>query len=619
MKLIEYLKNKVGKFQKGGDGNNDKKTCDMTEETLPEKFYLQHPSAAEIDTFKRIFCSIQTNPSNFARLFKIMEVLPISSANGVVIVVETKSKKPIIDNQLLVKIPQAITSDSVTYEYYVGEVLNTLRINRLTDNFALVYGLISCGFNTAITDYLRDIDKTQNIPRIEQINNDLKNFIQTENNSDLCDNKFPNKPHIIYEYIRNVTTSKTQTFDKYMSRLSDRKLKKKERNEIEMNIINLTIMIMYSLQVAQDNFDFTHYDLHTNNILVIELTNPEPVKIMYRGKNLKIMTNVIPHIIDYGRAYVNPQRAQEIINKTEYYDIQLHEQNEKVKEYQIKHPTKKLEPQKYSFLTFQSYQNELFKNKKFFNEKDKDITLDKILQFRNNIFKKIDEILKREGGSELLYSEKFNKFFILQQYTMIDKIRYDIKNDDNNEYYIIDNNNQINLKKFYIENITNRNAMIEWMSNNIYNRNVDKTDLTIMQDGNLFIKKSDAGIHSDRPNKKYDMFKLSKKICNKMTIINNNLKSKLKYINIWSDLDKQLDLEYPFFDNTYMNLPCDYHVTDFFAISDANINKFTGTYIKEPKNVAEYLVEYLGDNIRSIFPPTDIMDIEHVFQIVSEE
>jgi len=612
MKLIEYLKNKVGKFQKGGDGNNDnidKKTCDMTEETLPEKFYLQHPSASEIDAFKQVFCSIETKPDNFPKIFKIKEVLPISSANGVVIVVETKSKKDIKDNQLLVKIPQNIKSDSVTYEYYVGEVLNTLRINRLTDNFALVYGLISCGFNTAITDYLIDTNKTQ-----EQKNNALKKFIKTAKNSELCDNKFPNKPHIIYEYIRNLDTNNTETFGKYIDRLTS-KLTESQRDEIELNIINLTIMIMYSLQVAQDNFDFTHYDLHTGNILVIELVKPEDVIIMYKGKNLTITTKVIPHIIDYGRAYVDPERAQEIINKTKYYDIQLEQQYQENKKKVEENPTIKLQPQKYKFSTFRLYQMGLFKNKDYLHPKD--ITQDKILKFNNNIFEKIDGILEREKGNGLLYSDKLNKFFILQQYTIIDKKQYDIQN-DNNKYYIIYNDEKINLKKFYSENITNRNAMIEWMSTNIYHRNLNKkyyNNLTIMQDSNFFIKKYDVGIHSDKPNKKYDMFKLSKIICSKMLYM-KDANINLKYINIWSDLDKQLDLEYPFFDNPQKSLPCDYHITDFFSISDDNINKFTGTYIKEPKNVAEYLIERIYEN-NSGKMDTD-KDLTSVFTIISK-
>ena len=600
MKLIEYLENKVRKFQTGGGVNLQGKfdfkhifdfkskpkpkftadtadtvntkdnKCVAKQETLPKKFYLQHPSAAEINSFKQVFCTIQKDPLGFSKLFKIKNVLPISSVNGVIMIVETQSKQAIIDNKLLVKIPLSNESDSVTYEYYIGQVLNELRIGRLSDNFALVYGLIiQCGLNTQMIESF----KKKHVSAAT-IKDQEGGMIRSESAAtikispfDLCIENSPPKPHIIYEYIRNVNTNKTETFDKYMSMLSNTKLKENQREELELNIIKLTIMIMHSLQVAQDKFDFTHYDLHTSNILVIELAEPEHVSIIYKGKNITIMTKVIPHIIDYGRAYVNPQRAQEIINKSEYYDVQL-EQLKKV----------------CKFSSFKSYQMGLFQNQNYIDE------IRDTSEYNNQIFAKRDEIVKREKGSELLYSENLNKFFIIKQdkgvkYTMVDNIRYNITNG-----YISYRNKAILLKEM------DRNRFIKWLSANIYNKDTTKTDeLTIKQDNQLLINKCDLGVHSNKPNKKYDMFRLCKFICNKMLNIYKNQNINLKYIGIWDNLDDQLDLEYPFFNNTYMALPCDYHVTDFFAISDDNINEFMKTYIKEPKNVVEYLV----DNISS--------------------
>jgi len=642
MKLVEYLENKVRKFQIGGQNILDTK-CNITEESLPPKFYLQHPSKAEINSFKRVFCTIQKDPTGFSKkIFKIKDVLPISSVNGLVMVIETKSKKPIIDNQLLVKIPLSDESDSVTYEYYVGEVLNTLRINRLTDNFALVYGLIiQCGFNTDTLKYLKkkhasvETIKEQRGGMIITKSSSAATIKENEPKIDLCDDEFPNKPHIIYEYIRNLDTNKTETFDKYIDRLTG-KLTESQRDEIELNIINLTIMIMYSLQVAQDIFDFTHYDLHTGNILVIELGKPEPVNIIYRGKNLTIMTTVIPHIIDYGKAYVDPERAQEIINKTKYYDIQLEQQNIKIKEQLKKDPIfKPPPPPNFTFSSFESYQEELFKNQNYVYHIRGDTS-----EYDKQMFDKRDQIFLRERGSELLYSKNLNKFFVIKtdkrgKYTMIDNKRYDIKNESILYESILYKNEDILLEQM------DRNSFVKWMSSNIYHKNIQgMEDLIIEQKGKLLINKYDVGVHSDKPNKKYDIFRFCKMIYNKMIIIKKSNIS-LKLDSVWSNLDDQLDLEYPFYNNNEL-LPSDYHVTDFFAISDANINKFRmlnakdrilnninefkrlngrllvgfKTYIKEPKNVAEYL----ADNISSTFPKnTRDMDLQHVFQIISEE
>jgi hypothetical protein len=79
---------------------------------------------------------------------------------------------------------------------------------------------------------------------------------------------------------------------------------------------------------------------------------------------------------------------------------------------------------------------------------------------------------------------------------------------------------------------------------------------------------------------------------------------------VWDKLDDQLRIEYPF--NEYF-LSSDYHVTDFFNISQSNKNAYTQTWLKTPKDIAEYLKMRINTEL----PSENMMELdpEHSFQI----
>lgn len=574
-----------------------------------KNFYLQHPTYEELSLFQRIFDVINRDPSGFFKLFKIKSVLPISSANGIIIVIETRSKKNIIDNQLLVKIPQNLQiSDSITYEWYIGQVINTLRINKWTDNFALVYGLINCNFNSDITDYITNIsklkEKNENTKgwtdrlaikaklEIEKAKLDL--YIKSKNR--LCEGQSP-KPHIIYEYLRNIKTNKTETLESYIKRLSNTELDLNEKQNIELNIIKIMIMIMYSLQVAQDHLDFVHYDLHLGNILVIELEKPESITISYNDSNFTFISNVIPYIIDYGRSYVNPKIADKIIGTNMYSDIQLESR---------------------SFNSFKKYQDALFKNRYY----SRDIINPN--GFNEKIFNRIKLLLRLEGvNSELYYCEDKNMFYIAKfdvkmgkKYIMIGNKKFIIvfkKRLNKKEAYVL-----IGIKRYYLEkydpsDISDKNYMIEWLSANIYNKDnsVNVNNLTTKIDDQILLKQYDLGIHSNKVNKKYDMFRVCKLVCGKIiSIMDDSIK--LEYGDMWDKLDDQLSIEYPFYIDRHNVLPSDYHITDYFNITKRNMNKITKKWLKTPKDIADYLQPSI---FGSISPSVMQVDSEHSFQI----
>lgn len=204
-------------------------------------------------------------------ILKVTKVLQQNSANGKVFVVEI-DKASFNVPKLLIKVPLKMTSDPISYEYYIGMTLNQLRITGANE-FSLVYGRFRCG-------------------------------IDPNNISKLCDNSNNTNvsTHILYEYIeakKHIVKSMHAYINEYRG----------EPIVLMVNIINVMILLCVGLQKAQDSMNFTHYDLHLNNILVIELDKPQEIVVEYKSNAIKVYTSLIPYIIDYGRCHVDPDSA----------------------------------------------------------------------------------------------------------------------------------------------------------------------------------------------------------------------------------------------------------------------------------------------------------------------
>lgn len=239
-----------------------------------DTFYLQDDVNKYIDILREIF----TNHKKMIKyIFKIDKIIPINSANGRIFILKTLSKK-YKTSKLLVKVALRETADPISYEYYVGLALNRLRVDYNIDYFAVMYGRFFCGLDPKIDVNEKDVE--------------------------LCDNRYNKKTHLLYEFIRNIETEQVLTLSDYIE-----ELKVGESLEREINIINVMILVLYGLQEAQDKMDFTHYDLHAKNILVVKLAEEKEYNITYKGEKIKIITGVVPHIIDYGRSHINPETA----------------------------------------------------------------------------------------------------------------------------------------------------------------------------------------------------------------------------------------------------------------------------------------------------------------------
>ena len=222
---------------------------------LPKKEEIEHIVSA----FKKL------GNSELIKFFTVRRVLNQDSSNGKIIIIGLDNNSPA---NFLVKVPLSKNSDPLSYEYYCGLFINKLRVMNI-NHFSLVYGRFQCGFSSKI--------------RAED---------------QICIKNAKRTTHVVYEYITN-KSGKVQTLRDYIEEHI-----KIDENKTNIDVVNILIILMISLQKAQDAIDFTHYDLHASNVLIVRLNKTYRIKYTYIDKTYIIYTDVIPYIIDFGRCHV---------------------------------------------------------------------------------------------------------------------------------------------------------------------------------------------------------------------------------------------------------------------------------------------------------------------------
>ena len=111
--------------------------------------------------------------------------------------------------------------------------------------------------------------------------------LKNKTDSDWCPKKGKRFPYVIYENIEPSTTLYVYAKNKSVS-----------------EIMNVYLQVMLALNVANKSCNFTHYDLHTENVLMKELKSPVLVAYPYKNKKVYMKAEThIPMIIDYGHSY----------------------------------------------------------------------------------------------------------------------------------------------------------------------------------------------------------------------------------------------------------------------------------------------------------------------------
>lgn len=170
------------------------------------------------------------------------------------------------------KVSRNPNNDTLVHELVVG-LYGTNKLREYIPNFSYVYGGLKC--SPPLIDPL-----TKKVVYSCLDNNNLVNYVLYENVSPAID---------ISTYVRTCSSSQ---------------------------FLNVFMQALYSLRLASKLIDYTHYDLHAENLLIREAKTDKGkiFQIPYETENGTeyLRTNVISTFIDYGYSHI---KTEDIIDK----------------------------------------------------------------------------------------------------------------------------------------------------------------------------------------------------------------------------------------------------------------------------------------------------------------
>jgi len=191
-------------------------------------------------------------------------------------------------------------SDNLMYEYFVGMAVNMFSKN--LPCFIETYGLFNyntdAGWNT--------LRNSKNITSVKKtVVTDNLTFVKNPTFDNL-DKGCSNAKYqcILMQHLNNIY-SLHKTF--------------RTPNNINKLLISTLYIIYFSL--ASIGYKFTHYDLHTNNVMIYTPVKHKFIEYVFYdkqpGKIVKFKSEFIPKIIDYGHSYYSIDADN---NSEEIYD-----------------------------------------------------------------------------------------------------------------------------------------------------------------------------------------------------------------------------------------------------------------------------------------------------------
>ena len=169
-----------------------------------------------------------------------------------------KSDLASADSLFIIKVPRRANED-LLHELFVGLHLNRLR--SLVPNFVYTFGGFKCSF--PFTETSGEVVSYCNSSTTSVIS-----YVLLEN---------------IYPGITFGTFSRTADFTSWLS---------------------LYLQVLYALHLANQKLDFTHYDLHDENVIIRSLSGMYSLQYETEKGIEYINTDKIATIIDYGRSHI---------------------------------------------------------------------------------------------------------------------------------------------------------------------------------------------------------------------------------------------------------------------------------------------------------------------------
>ncbi len=210
---------------------------------------------------------------------------------------------------LIMKTPVDSYKDNNYYEYVAGLCVNNFKTYFPNFVYTFGYGKITPTLKSAL-----ELDPYVNInPRIFMnnytiidVNEDdtlkyskINDGCELNGSTSLLIEKIPNSKEL-WDYI----------FDDEFT----------EPASINYNLFCVLYQVYLTLNSLSEKF--THYDLHTGNIMISEYDKPIIIKyILKNGEEIELCTKYIPVIIDYGRCFISCLENDSLINSTNYLNI----------------------------------------------------------------------------------------------------------------------------------------------------------------------------------------------------------------------------------------------------------------------------------------------------------
>jgi len=177
-------------------------------------------------------------------------------------------------------------SDSIVYEYLAGQCIN---------HFAQFYPCFSRTFNICKFNSKQDIKKIRDVVATKPLSKGLDQMMSVLDASNLDD------------LIKRGCSEKelmcilTQYFN------FDCSLRTCAENGMNSSVLLSILFLVYSCLSSLQK-QFTHYDLHSQNVQLLKIPNDGYSLIrvhLVDGRIVPFKTNYLPIIIDYGRCFVN--------------------------------------------------------------------------------------------------------------------------------------------------------------------------------------------------------------------------------------------------------------------------------------------------------------------------
>ena len=200
-------------------------------------------------------------------------------------IIEVKYERDGFISYAILKSAMSSNSDNLAYEYYIGVHF----VNDLCKRFPCFLETYGLYYYDSKISWLNAQNKIYKF--------DLKtnlNFQPTINFKKACKNS--QYISILIEHINKPFTLEKLLFNA---------IKKNLRDFVIFDLVYILIQVYYPLVCLQD--EFTHYDLHLNNVLIYKLSDNKCVEYHFQDYHSKqpmtFRTQYLVKIIDYGRSF----------------------------------------------------------------------------------------------------------------------------------------------------------------------------------------------------------------------------------------------------------------------------------------------------------------------------